>query len=100
MKQNEILKIYGTEYKEITRKLLDQTDLYALIPSADAVIGIKPNLVTPTPKELTHAATTVMELVMAADWIAIGIPSALSFRTVFPSGIKLFGLKSNPKLSL
>lgn len=61
MKNNEILKIYGTDYKELTKTLLAEADLAGEIPSADARIGIKPNLVAPTPA--CYGATTHPEVV-------------------------------------
>ncbi len=60
MEKNEILRIYGTEYKEMTKTLLKQADLAAQIPSADTRIGIKPNLVSPTPAD--YGATTHPEV--------------------------------------
>lgn len=47
MKQNEILKIYGTDYREMTLELLKRAALGELLPAArDSRIGIKPNLVS------------------------------------------------------
>ena len=46
MLKNEILQIYGTEYKKNTVRLLEEADLAGLIPSPGARIGIKPNLVS------------------------------------------------------
>lgn len=61
MNQNEIIKIYGTDYKEMTKTLLEQSDLAAEIPSPESRIGLKPNLVTPTPAD--YGATTHPEIV-------------------------------------
>lgn len=61
MKQNQILKIYGTDYKEMTKRLLEEADLKARLPEKDKCIGIKPNLVAPTPAEC--GATTHPEIV-------------------------------------
>lgn len=61
MKQNQILKIYGTDYKEMTKRLLEEADLEARLPEKDKCIGIKPNLVAPTPAEC--GATTHPEIV-------------------------------------
>ena len=61
MKKNEILKIYGTDYVEMTKKLLCGADLVGHIPSKNLTIGIKPNLVCPTPAEF--GATTHPEVV-------------------------------------
>lgn len=48
MKKNQIIKIYGTEYKEMTKELLTAVNAAALIPSKETLIGIKPNLVSPS----------------------------------------------------
>lgn len=61
MKKNQILKIHGTDYKEMTKHLLIQADLEALLPAKESCIGIKPNLVSPTPAE--YGATTHTEIV-------------------------------------
>ncbi len=62
MKRNEILKFYGTDYKEITLNLLKQAQLENLLPrNKDCKIGIKPNLVNTTPASL--GATTHAEIV-------------------------------------
>ncbi len=61
MNRDEILKIYGTDFKEMTVALLEQADLASLIPSVDTRIGIKPNLNVATPAEL--GATTHPEVV-------------------------------------
>lgn len=60
MNQNEIYKIYGKNYKEMTKILLEASDLIERIPSG-ARVGIKPNLVSPTPAE--YGATTHPEVV-------------------------------------
>ena len=54
--ENEILRIYGTEYTQNTIRLLEEADLASLIPSKTARIGIKPNLVSPS--EASWGATT------------------------------------------
>ncbi len=61
MERNEILKIYGTDFKEMTKTLLEQADLASLIPAFDTQIGIKPNLNVSTPAEF--GATTHPEVV-------------------------------------
>ncbi len=61
MERTDILKIYGTDYKEMTKRLLARADLASLIPSAEAVIGIKPNLNVTQPAEF--GATTHPEVV-------------------------------------
>ena len=60
MKKNEIIKIYGTNYKDMTKELLKEAGLIGRIPS-EAMVGIKPNLVTPTPADF--GATTHTEVV-------------------------------------
>jgi len=61
MQKNEIIRIYGTNYKEMTIQLLKEADLIKLIPAGAKTIGIKPNLVTPTPA--SYGATTHPEIV-------------------------------------
>ena len=65
MEKNEIIKAYGTDYKELTTRLLARADLEGAIrakcgPSKDVRIGIKPNLVSPTPA--SFGATTHPEV--------------------------------------
>ena len=61
MKKNEIYIKSGTEYKEMTKELLEQCDLAEQISSPDLQIVIKPNLVSPT--EASWGATTHPEIV-------------------------------------
>lgn len=61
MNKNEIIKIYGTDFKEMTKRLLAFADPASLISSPGARICIKPNLVSPTPAE--YGATTHPEIV-------------------------------------
>lgn len=61
IEKNQILKIYGTEYKEMTGMLLKECELASIIGNKDLHIGIKPNLVTPTPAD--YGATTHPEVV-------------------------------------
>ena len=61
MRKNEILQIYGTEYKKNTLRLLEEADLAGLIPAPGARIGIKPNLVSAS--EASWGATTHPEVV-------------------------------------
>ena len=61
MNKNDIIKIYGTDYKDMTICLLKQAGLAGLIPRPAKKIGIKPNLVTPTPA--SFGATTHPEIV-------------------------------------
>ncbi|MBR3306573.1 MAG: DUF362 domain-containing protein [Lachnospiraceae bacterium] len=63
MAANEILKIYGTGYEAMTRALLEEAALDELIGDRRRRIGIKPNLVSPTPAE--YGATTHPEIVDA-----------------------------------
>ncbi len=61
MKENEILMIQGTDYKDMTKQILKQSDLMSRIENKDQKIGIKPNLVSPT--EASYGATTHPEVV-------------------------------------
>ena len=61
MKKNEIWRSYGTDYKDMTKRLLVQAGLEELIPGKDARIAIKPNLVTPAPAKF--GGTTHPEVV-------------------------------------
>lgn len=70
MKKNDLYMISGTEYKEMTKEILAQSDLWAEIKKkadqkqkdADQMlIGIKPNLVSPT--EASYGATTLRSIV-------------------------------------
>ena len=60
IKPDQIWKIYGTDYKEMTKKLLRETDLQSLIRDRSTRIGIKPNLVVSSPAEF--GATTHPEI--------------------------------------
>lgn len=60
MEKNEILRIYGTEYKEMTKQLLAEAGLCDLLPKSGR-IGIKPNLVSPEPA--FYGSTTHPEVV-------------------------------------
>ena len=64
MQKNEIWRSYGTDYKEMTKRLLLQSGLDGLLPAPsvhDPCIAIKPNLVTPSPA--SFGATTHPEIV-------------------------------------
>lgn len=61
MEKNQIIKIYGTEYKEMTKQLLADADLIGQIPDRGCRIGIKPNLVSPSTAD--YGATTHTEIV-------------------------------------
>ena len=66
MTDNEILIIHGTEYKTMTKKLLEEADLEARIREKaggrgkNLKIGIKPNLVAPS--DASYGATTHPEI--------------------------------------
>ncbi|MDO4261746.1 MAG: DUF362 domain-containing protein [Eubacteriales bacterium] len=49
MERDEILAIYGQDYKEMTRRLLEEAQLAGMIGDREKRIGIKPNLVAPVP---------------------------------------------------
>jgi len=66
MNSRQIWKTYGTDYKEMTKRLLEKTELEKRIREKypdreDVLIGIKPNLVCPSPAEF--GATTHPEIV-------------------------------------
>ncbi len=61
MKKNEIFVVYGTEYGKLTRQLLEEADLAGMIGNREKRIGIKPNLVSPSPA--SEGATTHPEVV-------------------------------------
>lgn len=60
MQKNEIIKIFGTDYKNMTIRLLEAANLASDI-NPGARIGIKPNLVTSSPADF--GATTHPEIV-------------------------------------
>lgn len=62
MKKNDIYVRTGTDYKKMTRELLEEADLKSMI-SKGSRIGIKPNLVSPSRADF--GATTHPELVAA-----------------------------------
>lgn len=61
MDNKEILMIYGKDYKEMTKRILEEAGLEKRIPAKDSRIGIKPNLVSPSPA--SWGATTHPEVV-------------------------------------
>lgn len=61
LKENELIMIYGTDYKKMAVELLEAACLAERIPSADARIGLKPNLVSPS--DASWGATTHPEVV-------------------------------------
>ena len=48
MKKNEMFMIHGSDYTEMTKRLLKEANLAEHIPFSDSKIGIKPNLVSPS----------------------------------------------------
>ena len=64
MKQNEILVIHGTDYKEMAKKILERAGVAEEIGRKDAKVALKPNLVTNNPPE--SGATTHAELLAGA----------------------------------
>lgn len=60
MEKNQIYMKCGTNYKEMTKELLQECELERLIGSRSTRIGIKPNLVSPT--EASYGATTHPEV--------------------------------------
>ena len=60
MERNDIYMIQGTNYKEMTMKLLEHIDLAADIAVKSRRIGIKPNLINATPA--SRGATTHPEI--------------------------------------
>ncbi|MCC8136814.1 MAG: DUF362 domain-containing protein [Clostridiales bacterium] len=62
MDRNEILKIYGTDYREMTLELLKRAALCEMLPEdKESRIGIKPNLVSAS--EASCGATTHPEII-------------------------------------
>lgn len=61
MRDTEILAIHGKNYKEMTKKLLEEARLDERILHKECRIGIKPNLVSPS--EASWGATTHPEIV-------------------------------------
>ena len=44
MNDHELLMVYGTDYKKMTKKLLEEAKLAERIAGKNSLIGIKPNL--------------------------------------------------------
>lgn len=61
MEQNTIYRVTGTDYKAITETMLREANAASLFPDKDGLIGIKPNLVSPS--EASYGATTHPEIV-------------------------------------
>lgn len=64
MDKNDILIIHGTDYKNMTKKLLERAELAAAIGGQNKRIGLKPNLVADRPP--SSGATTHGELLAGA----------------------------------
>ena len=60
MEKNQIIRIGGRDYRALTRRLLQAANLGELLPQ-EVTVGIKPNLVSPTPA--SWGATTHPEVV-------------------------------------
>lgn len=60
MNKNDIFMIHGTNYKEMTKELLEAADLAALIGDKNKKIGMKPNLAVA--KKPSEGATTHAQL--------------------------------------
>lgn len=60
MKKNQIYIKCGTDYKEMTKELLQECGLAGMIGDRHSRIGMKPNLVSPT--EASYGATTHPEV--------------------------------------
>ena len=71
--KNQIWKLYGTEYKEMTKELLSKADLAGLIGGREKRVAIKPNLVVASPAEF--GATTHPEVV--AGIVAVVVDQAV-----------------------
>lgn len=61
MDDRNIFIDHGTDYKEMTKELLRASDLIGRIPDRSCRVGIKPNLVSPSPA--SEGATTHPEVV-------------------------------------
>ena len=94
MERNEIWRSYGTDYREMTVRLLTQAGLAERIPGRDARIGIKPNLVTPAPAgfggtthpeivagiiEYLHANRFTRLSIAEGSWVGDRTPEAFEY---------------------
>ena len=61
MEANQIFKIYGTDYFQMTKEILEESNLADRIKSKELQIGIKPNLVSSS--EASWGATTHPEII-------------------------------------
>ena len=61
MEKNQIFIKTGTKYKKMTRELLEESNLAELIGDKNKMVGIKPNLVSPS--DPANGGTTHPEIV-------------------------------------
>lgn len=61
MEKNEIIVIYGKEYKVMAKRLAERAGLAEMIPGKETRIGIKPNLLGPV--SASEGATTHPEVI-------------------------------------
>lgn len=61
MNRNDIIIIHGTDYREMTKRVLERADLAAEIGGRNRRVALKPNLLAPLPP--SQGATTHGELV-------------------------------------
>ena len=61
MEKNQIFIKSGTEYKKITKELLEESNLEELIGDKNKMIGIKPNMVSAS--DPSNGATTHTEII-------------------------------------
>ena len=61
MEKNQIFIKSGTEYKKITKELLEESNLEELIGDKDKMVGIKPNMVSAS--DPSNGATTHTEII-------------------------------------
>ena len=62
MEKNQIFIKTGTKYKKMTRELLEESNLAELIGDKNKMVGIKPNLVSPS--DPANGGTTHPETVL------------------------------------
>ena len=54
MNKNQIFIKTGTEYKKITKELLEESNLAELIGDKDKMVGIKPNMVSASDRPMVQ----------------------------------------------
>lgn len=84
MEKNEILMIYGKNYKEMTKEILTSAKLAEQIGDKKKKIGLKPNLVVAKTPE--SGATTHMEMIEG------------TIEYLQENGLKIFPLRKVPGL--